>query len=155
MKVHQLMTRDVARVRAGESLARAVSLMQERDCGCVAVTDEASRLVGILTDRDACLVALRMDRPLSQLSLEHAMRTEVFTCGPEDTIEAAERAMGQHQVRRLPVVDAAGCLCGILSLGDIAREARREEGWIGTPVPARDVGRTLGQIGRPHLIPGF
>lgn len=154
MRVNELMTRDVARVRAQDTLARVVELMEERDCGCVAVTDERATIVGVLTDRDVSLAALRADGPLSKLKANDFMRTEVVTCAPGDSIGEAERRMGQHQVRRLPVIDARGSLCGILSLDDIAKEACREEGWIGPPVSMGAVGRTLGQIGRPRLVGG-
>jgi len=154
MKVQDLMTRAVATARAPDSLARAVELMQERDCGCIAVVDEASKVVGILTDRDVCLAALRTGRPLSRVNVNDSMTTKVFTCAQDDLVADAERRMGQHQVRRLPVVDGVGRLHGILSLDDIAKEARREEGLIAPPVSAESVGRTLGQVGRPHLIGG-
>jgi len=34
--------------------------------------------------------------------------------------------MSEEQVRRLPVLDAEDRLCGIVSLGDLSREARGE-----------------------------
>ena len=154
MKVQDLMTRDVVTVGAADSLAYAVRLMQQRDCGCIAVIDEAAKIAGILTDRDVCLAALRADRPLSHVEVKDSMRTEVFTCSPDDSIAEAERRMGQHQVSRLPVVDAQGRLRGLLTLDDIAREALREEDLIVPPVSQEAVGRTLGQIGRPHLVEG-
>jgi CBS domain-containing protein len=50
------------------------------------------------------------------------MAKEVFTCRPDDSVEDAEHLMGEKQVRRLPVLDGAGQLVGMLSVGDIARE---------------------------------
>lgn len=152
MRVDELMTRRVMTVRAQDGLDRAARLMQDHACGCVPVVDEDSAVVGILTDRDVCMAALRADRSLSLVQARYAMSANVYTCSPEDTIEEAERRMGQHQVRRLPVVDADGRVRGILSLDDIAREAARQEGLIMPPVATREVGRTLGQITRPHLL---
>ena len=152
MKVRDLMTHEVATVRPEHTLARAARLMQERDCGCVAVTDEASRVVGILTDRDVCLAALDRDRALSKIAVADAMTSEVVACSPDDDVPATEKRMGLHQVRRVPVVDARGDLVGILSLDDLARESCREADLIVPPVSEKGVGRTLGQISRPHLI---
>ena len=59
MNVIEIMTRDVARCREGDSLLDAVRLMSERDCGCVPVVAEDGRVVGIVTDRDACVAELR------------------------------------------------------------------------------------------------
>ena len=80
------------------------------------------------------------------------MSAKAYSCRAHDSIGEAEQAMGLHQVRRLPAVDENGRLEGILSLDDIAREARSEQGLIAPPVSAEAVGRTLGQIDRPHLI---
>jgi len=67
------------------------------------------------------MAALQSDAPLSRLDVEPAMNPHVHTCRPDDSIAAVERIMGQHQVRRLPVVDEEGRLRGILSIDDIAR----------------------------------
>jgi CBS-domain-containing membrane protein len=60
--------------------------------------------------------------------------------------------MREHQVRRLPVVDAKGNLNGILSLADITREAAREarERPQQTEVSYTDVAETLGAINVPR-----
>jgi CBS domain-containing protein len=152
MQVQHLMTRAVATAHPSDSLAVAARLMRERECGCVAVVDDERRVTGILTDRDVCMAALDADQPLSRLEVGVAMSTRVHVCRPEDSIGAAEQLMGQHQVRRLPVVDEERHVQGVLSLDDLAREARAEEDLIVAPVSSAGVGRTLGQIGRPHLI---
>jgi CBS-domain-containing membrane protein len=36
--------------------------------------------------------------------------------------------MQARQVRRIPVVDAAGALCGIVAMADLARKVPREAG---------------------------
>jgi CBS domain-containing protein len=152
MNVNDLMARDVARVRPTDPLDQAAARMRARDCGCLPVIDEQSRVVAVLTDRDVCLAALREARPLSQIPVQAAMSAELHACRADDTIAEAERLMGLHQVRRLPVVDARGRLAGLLSLDDVAREACREEDLIAPPVSEEAVGRTLGQISRPKLV---
>ena len=154
MRVRDLMTSEVASVRRTDHLDRAVRHMERRNCGTVPVVDDDERVVGMVTDRDVCLTALRTDRPLSALAVEEAMSRELFACGPDDTIDEVERVMGLHQIRRMPVVGDGGKLVGILSLDDIAREAYREEDLFAPPVSEQAVGRTLGQISRPHLIQG-
>jgi CBS-domain-containing membrane protein len=44
----------------------------------------------------------------------------------DDDVEDAARRMSEAQVRRLPVIDENERLCGIVSLGDLARETRDE-----------------------------
>lgn len=150
--VRDLMTRPAATVRPDDSLENAVRLMRDRDCGCVAVVDPALSVLALLTDRDACLALLRSGRTLRETSVRESMGSRVFTCRSGDPIAEAERLMGLHQVRRLPVVDGDGRLVGVLSLDDIAREARREQDLIAPEVAVEHVGRTLGEIGRPRLV---
>jgi CBS domain-containing protein len=56
------------------------------------------------------------------MPVEVAMAKKVFTCKRDTSIEAAEQLMGEKQIPRLPVLDSAERLVGMLSLGDIARE---------------------------------
>jgi CBS-domain-containing membrane protein len=51
------------------------------------------------------------------------MSRPVITVDPDTDIEDAAILMEQHQLRRLPVIDADERLCGIVSLGDLSREA--------------------------------
>lgn len=52
------------------------------------------------------------------------MTTTVLTVGPDTPVMEAVRLMLQNRVSGLPVVDAAGAICGIVSEGDLLR--RRE-----------------------------
>lgn len=152
MDVSKVMQRNVATVATSDRLEAAAELLRDRDCGCVVVVDERWHPVAVLTDRDICLAALRTGEPIAGIGVAAVMSSRLFTCRAGDSIEAAERSMSLHQVRRLPVVDDRGKLVGLLALDDIAREACREETWLAPPVSCAAVGRTLGQIGRPHLI---
>jgi CBS domain-containing protein len=152
MKVKELMVQRVATVGPQDGLDRAARLMHERDCGSLPVVDAEGRPLAMVTDRDICLAAWKRDAPLSRLRVREAMSRTIHTCRPEDTLEEAERLMGLHQVRRLPVVDPQGRLVGLLALDDIAREARREAGLIAPAVESASVGRTVGEIARPHIV---
>jgi CBS-domain-containing membrane protein len=57
------------------------------------------------------------------MKVADAMSKGVRTCKPGDPIPAAERTLAEAQIRRLPVVDEAGHLRGVLSMADIARVA--------------------------------
>ena len=123
-----------------------------RDCGCVVVVDDLGHPLGMVTDRDICMAALRTERALTRIAVADAMTERPFACRPDDTVDAAENLMALHQVRRLPVLDDQGRVCGILALDDIARHARASDDLFAPAVSCAAVGRTLGQITRPHLI---
>jgi len=80
------------------------------------------------------------------------MSKELWSCRLDDDLSDAERTMREHQVRRLPVIDARGDLKGILSLSDIAREAAREarDRPKQIEVSYTDVAETLGAINVPR-----
>jgi CBS domain-containing protein len=50
-------------------------------------------------------------------------RPQVFTCGPDDDVEAALATMRQHRVRRLPVEGFGGTVAGIVSMNDLVLAA--------------------------------
>lgn len=118
--------------RVDDTLNTAAHLMWEHDCGVMPVMGNDDRIVGIVTDRDICMAAYTQGRPLHAIPVHAAMAKEVSTCRPDDSVEDAEHLMGEKQIRRLPVLDNAGQLVGMLSLGDIAREfgASRKKGVI-------------------------
>ena len=62
----------------------------------------------------------------ARLRTAPANSSGVICCRAEDSIEAAAALMGDHQVRRLPVLDDAGRLAGLLSVTDIAVHASEQ-----------------------------
>jgi len=126
MKIKDLMHKDVKSCSIQDPLNAAARQMWENDCGCVPVLDDNFHVIGIVTDRDICMAAYFQNRPLTEIRISDAMSNQIFSCHDDDAIEAAERAMREHQIRRLPVIDEGGRILGILSLNDIALQAERE-----------------------------
>ena len=143
MKVESLMTKSPRFCEPAHTLADAVSLMEQHDCGSLPVVSPGGRsdVLGIITDRDVCLAAFREAKPLSEILVRDAMTSEVLTVEPDDDVEVAERVMADAQVRRLPVVGADGELQGLLTLGQIARSR--------ASVDPESVGETLASISKP------
>jgi len=131
MKVEQLMTRTVRACRESDSLNDAARIMWEADCGCVPVLaagDGGARVAGMITDRDICMAAYFQGRPLTEIGVSSAMAHPAFSCRTTDSLAVALRVVETNQVHRLPVLDAADQLVGMISLADLAREAKREHG---------------------------
>jgi CBS domain-containing protein len=121
MKVRDVMTRDVQTVRPDQTAQQAASFMLNANAGSIPVTD-GGRLVGMITDRDIAVRGVARgsgpDTPVSEL-----MTNECICARDDDDIDRAAAKMSEAQVRRLPVVDQDQQLCGIVSLGDLSREA--------------------------------
>jgi CBS domain-containing protein len=103
----------------------------------------------MITDRDACMAAYTQGLPLQSIPVSRAMSRQVFSCRPDQALEAAEKLMAEKQVRRLPVLDGEGHALGVLSLNDVAREAASRPG----DGLASDVAKTLGAICQPPPHP--
>ena len=154
MKVEQLMTKDVRTCTPEQSLNDVVCVMWEADCGSVPITSEdgSGRVVGMLTDRDACMAAYFKGSNLKQLRARDAMSPDASCCKPSDTIEEAEQLMQTAQVRRLPVVDEAKQLIGLISLADISKAATRiaKSKSRKKQITHAEIGETLAAICRRH-----
>ena len=120
MKISEVMTREVKTVRPDQTAKEAASFMLSEDAGSMPVSD-GDRLVGMITDRDIAVRGVAKghgpDTPVREL-----MTDEVICVREDDDVEEVATKMSQAQVRRLPVIDASEKLCGIVSLGDLARQ---------------------------------
>jgi len=121
MKVSEVMTRDVQTVRPDQRVQDAASFMLSADAGSIPVTD-GDRLIGMITDRDIAVRGVAKgygpDTPVREL-----MTDDVICVRDTDDLEDVASKMSEAQVRRLPVIDEQERLCGIVSLGDLSREA--------------------------------
>jgi CBS domain-containing protein len=126
MKVEQIMRHDVATCCPDDTLNVAARLMWERDCGSVPVVHDGGKVVAMLTDRDIAMAALTQGRPLHEIRVSSAMSPDLSSCCPNDPVSLALKILQTRQLHRLPVVTGDGELIGMLSLADVAREARRE-----------------------------
>ena len=114
--------------------------MREEDIGSVPVTDN-EQLLGMVTDRDIVMRALVEGHDGLDRTAADVMSPDVRCCTTEDDVEDVLRDMGDQQVRRLPVVDDASAWSGIVSLGDLSREAKPKE-----------AGKSLKDISQPRVL---
>lgn len=126
MEVREVMTADVVSIPPELTLQDAASIMKTLDVAALPVSD-GERLIGVITDRDITLRAIAEGLDPRTTDVGDVMTAEVVCCHEDDEVQRAARLMQREQLRRLPVVDAGGRLVGIVSLGDVKREAREEE----------------------------
>ena len=111
-------------------LNEVANLMVEADCGEIPVTDASNRLIGVVTDRDiVCRVVAKGKNP-SAVTAGDCMTQPVVVVKEDTTLEDVMSVMEENQIRRVPVVDATGGCCGIISQADVAlcaNEARAGE----------------------------
>jgi CBS domain-containing protein len=88
---------------------------------------EGDRLVGMITDRDIAVRGVAKGHG-PETPVRELMTRGVVCAREDDDVSEIARKMSEEQIRRLPVTDDQGRLCGIVSLGDLARETEKDAG---------------------------
>jgi CBS domain-containing protein len=126
MQVKEVMTASPACCTPDTPLPEVARMMVDNDCGEVPVVNnkESKIPVGVVTDRDIVCRTIAKDRNPLDLTAADCMSKPIVTVSPEIPVEECCRIMEEKQIRRVPVVDANGAICGIVALADIALQAR-------------------------------
>jgi CBS domain-containing protein len=144
MQVSELLQRDIVTCTDRDTLERAAQLMWELDVGCLPVVNADGRVVGMTTDRDVCMAAFLQGAPLRSIAVSSVMSREVVTCRECDDVDAVAQAMRHRQIRRVPVIDEAGQLIGMVSINDLARAADAGK------LPSSELASMLSAISHPR-----
>lgn len=140
MKVREVMTADPVCCVPSDTAQKVARMLCERNIGAVpVVADQQSRkLVGMIADRDLCCSIVAEGLDPQKTSIESLFSVDPVTGRDGENLEKCERAMQEHQTRRVPVVDGEGCCIGIVSQADLALKDRPER-----------VSKTVAEISRP------
>ncbi|YAF93906.1 MAG: CBS domain-containing protein [Nodularia sp. CChRGM 3473] len=143
--VADVMSRDPIVVRPETPLKEAIQTLAEKRIGGIPVVDDVGKLVGIISETDlmwqetgvtppAYIMFLdsviylqnpaTYDRDLHKAlgqTVGEVMSKNPVTISPDKTVKEAAQLMHDRKVHRLPVLDSAGQVVGILTRGDIVR----------------------------------
>ncbi|MCY7270574.1 MAG: CBS domain-containing protein [Sphingomonas bacterium] len=122
MNIRDLMTSDVQTVAPTDTAQAAAGFMLSADTGSIPVCD-GDKIVGMITDRD---IAVRgVGKGLGpDCTVAELMSKDIVCARDTDDVHAIAQQMSDKQVRRMPVIDAEDRLVGIVSLGDLSRQAQ-------------------------------
>jgi CBS domain-containing protein len=140
MRVKEIMTINVKCCTPETNLREVGRMMVEGDCGEIPVVDnqQSMKPIGVVTDRDiTCRTVAQGKNPLD-LSARDCMTSPVVTVTPDTTIEECCERMERHQIRRVPVVDQSGRLCGMIAQADLAKY-----------VPERQTAEVVRRVSQP------
>jgi len=126
MRVSQVMTRNAECIKPDASVQEAAKRMKSLDVGALPVCDN-DRLVGVITDRDIAVRSAAEGRDPKADRVQATMTPELVYCFEDEDAADAARRMQEKQIRRLPVLNRDKRLVGIVSLGDLAVEARDDK----------------------------
>jgi len=121
MKIRDFMTTEIETVTADQTAKEAAGFMLRADTGSIPVCDEG-KVIGMITDRD--ITVRGVAEGLGPDTAVRELMSESIVCArDDDEVSTVAQRMSEAQVRRLPVLNADGKLVGIVSLGDLSREA--------------------------------
>jgi len=110
------MIKDPIVLPKGANVGDALKIMAEHKIGGIPVIDDDGILAGIVTNRD-----LRFEKVPSRAITEVMTIKDLITTQTGDDLKAAESILQQYKIEKLPVVDPAGRLLGLITYKDIMK----------------------------------
>lgn len=115
-------TRNVSIIGRSDSILKAAKLMREHHVGDLLVVElrNSERApVGIITDRDIVIKVIAEEVDMQSITIEDVMSYKLITAHEDDDLMGTIKRMRVNGIRRIPIVNQAGSLEGILSIDDI------------------------------------
>lgn len=126
MKIDAIMTPRPACGDPDTDLQEIARMMVECNCGEIPIV-ENGKPAGVVTDRDIVVRVVAPGLSPTDMTARDCMTVPCAVIPRDAPVEDAVALMEEKQIRRLPVVDANGEICGIVSQADIARNLGKRE----------------------------
>ena len=118
MLVKDIMSSPVITIKEDLTTSKVAKLMEKQHIGCIIVSNNEDKPIGIITERDLVVRVLGKNGNPNALKASEVMTSPLITIEPEENITEAARRMSKLKVRRLGVI-YKGQLVGILSSKDV------------------------------------
>ena len=127
MQIREIMRRDFEVISRDADVRAAAIQMRDTSATVLPVCDGAT-FVGILTDRDIAIRLAAEGYDATRTLVSEIMTRDLTYCFEDQSIDEAALVMQFHQISRLPILDRAHRLIGIVALSDVTAriEARVE-----------------------------
>lgn len=159
MQVRDFMIQIVYTATPSTTVKELISILETHRIGGVPVVNDKGNLVGIVSDGDIVrflsphkekiylayyvsyveeaekiedVLREKMNTPIKEIMV----KKHIKTLSPDDDFESAIRLISQHHFKKLPVVNGAGRVIGVISRGDILHNLSKtifEKELISTP----------------------
>jgi CBS domain-containing protein len=124
-KIGNSYVKTVATVTKDSTVAEAAALMRKHHVGALVIVDDsngARKPTGIVTDRDIAIEVVAEGLAPETMKVGEIVQRPITTVTEDAGWDETVRLMSINGVRRMPVVDAAGNLIGIVSFDDLLRQ---------------------------------
>lgn len=120
MKVATVMTKNPVVAAPSTYLSEVARKMLDNDVGEIPVVHDG-KPIGVVTDRDIVVRLVAHGQDPKQVRAQDCMTSPALTIEQNANLKECAELMARERVRRVPVVDAGGILCGIVALADLER----------------------------------
>lgn len=122
LKVIDLAVHQVATTSADKSILDCALQMRREHVGSLIIVDDAGHPVGMITDRDITIEGVARNLDLGVTKVRDLMTSPVVTARETEGMVMALARMRENGIRRLPIVDDAGCLVGVVTNSNLIKE---------------------------------
>lgn len=120
MALVEICNRNVVTIEPDDTLLEAAQIMKKENVGSLVVKETvSSKPMGLITDRDIVSTAVANEIDARQLLVKDVMTRSVVVAKSTDGVYETLKLMRQEGIRRIPVVQPNGKLCGIVSFDDL------------------------------------
>lgn len=122
MPIGEFCNREVVFATRKTNITEAAQLMRQYHVGDLVVIDviEGKRVpVGMVTDRDIVVEVIAKSLPLEEFTVGDIMSPQLISVQEKEDLVETIRLMRAHGIRRIPVVNQANALEGIISADDL------------------------------------
>ncbi|KAA8711291.1 CBS domain-containing protein [Pseudomonas cannabina] len=125
LKLKDLHNQQVHTIGPDQMVLEALRLMAEKNIGALPVVNDGV-VVGVVSERDYARKVVLKGRSSVGTPVSEIMSSKVITVDSQQTVETCMGIMTDSHLRHLPVVEN-GQLLGLLSIGDLVKEAIAEQ----------------------------
>jgi len=146
MKVKEIMTEEVITIRSEDKVTDVLNLLFKEEISGFPVVNGRGKLVGMFTEKEILSYILpsyvekvgrfiyeenpkatrKKFAELSKITVGQLMRTDVITTTEETTLSDVAKNMITHKARRIPVINEAGKLIGVVARCDVLRALAKQ-----------------------------
>lgn len=125
LKAKDLKNQEVHTIKSHQTVMEALILMAAKNVGALPVVDHG-QVLGVISERDYARKLILKGRSSATTAVSEIMSSPVITVDTHQSVEQCMNIMTDSHLRHLPVVEE-GELLGLLSIGDLVKEAIAEQ----------------------------
>jgi CBS domain-containing protein len=113
--------REVRTIQPDATIGQAIGRLCAERVSALVVSEDGRHIAGIISDRGIAWAIAENGIEVVEKRVRQVMTERVITCRTEDTVDRLMAIMTERRIRHIPVVDEAGMLSGIISIGDAVK----------------------------------